>query len=175
MSGAERAGLPPAAVPAEAFAESVHKYLREHIQIADTKAAFMSTAAAALVAFLYGQGAPKLFLKSPLQWTWGGGLAFLSTLLLAAAIGAALGVVVPRRKGSRSGLIFWEAVADQPDEVTYAKAVLSRDAGDLVREKLCHCYALARICRRKYFYLDLAVRVGAAGLICTVVFLATPH
>lgn len=158
----------------DAFAESVHKYILEHIQLADTKAAFMSTVAAALMAFLdRSTDSVNYFLMSPLRWTLRGWLAFFSTLLLTTTIVAALGVVVPRRKGGRQGLIFWEAVADQPTGAAYSQVVMGCNAEDLVREKLDHCYTLAHICRRKYRWLDAAVRIGAAGLVCTMIFLAT--
>lgn len=173
LQGGTSAADIPSAEGAASFADTVHEYIREYIALADQKAAFISAIATAMIAFLYQQDIPKLFLKPPAQWTWRSLLAALTTLLLTASISAALAVVVPRRKGPRSGLVFWEAIAGYPSANSYADEVSTQSHSELVRQKLYHCYALAVVCRRKYNHVDTAIKCGGVAFMLAVLLLVS--
>ncbi len=72
------------------FVGETHAYITQYIQTADQKAIFMFSAAAALLAFLYQDGAPSHWIKPLSEWGPVSVLTFVgSTALAAAAVLAA--------------------------------------------------------------------------------------
>lgn len=90
---------------------------------------------------------------------------------LALATLGAMGVVVPRRRGSSRGYIFWEAVAEYEDSTGYSSVVMQLSPEALTRETLHHCYELAKVCRRKYRALNISLRFAALGSVASVIYL----
>lgn len=146
------------------FSEHAHKYLREVIGLADQKATFLFTGATALLAFLYKNGVSARWLKSLMAWNILDMVAFFAMSSLAVAAFIALLVTIPRTPGSLRGYLFWEAIAEHDSGRDYADGVARLSGASLFQITAEHCYELARVCRRKYKLLRLALYVGAVGL-----------
>jgi len=154
------------------FASDVHGYLNEYIRFADQKAAFIFTAVATMLAFLHGKGITKLWLKDPRAWSFADALAFVAIFGLVVGAITAVIVVLPRRKGSPTGFIFWRSIARFHSAKEYADQVLAAQAADLTNAKLLHSYELAAICKQKFCAVNWAVWSGGVGLLASVVHLA---
>lgn len=153
------------------FVESTHQYIRDYIQFADQKAAFIFAGATALLAFLHSGHVSERWLKPLSLWQGFDSIAFLAMLALALAVVLAVWVVVPRTPGSRRGLLFWSAIAEFPNGGEYALEV-QRHSGDSLTQVMAeHCYDLACICRAKYRVLRLAALSGAVGLVAATLVL----
>jgi hypothetical protein len=152
------------------FAQEVHEYIRDYIALADQKATFFFTGATALVAFLYSKGITGNWSHLVRSWRLLDFVAFLAVTLLAVAALLSILVVIPRTPGSCKGYIFWEAIAQYESGSAYADRVAQLSPASLLRVKAEHCYDLARVCRMKYRWLRLALRVGAGGLAATLVY-----
>lgn len=162
---------PAAFGPNATFAQETHQYVREYIKLADQKAAFIFTAGATLLAFLYQRNLSQRWLKFPNAWSLGDSLAFIAMLGLSSAILASLVVVVPRLKGSRRGFIFWEAIAEFESSTQYSNAVSKLNAFELAQARFDHCFELSKICKQKYRVLYFSIWAGAIGLASTVLYL----
>ncbi len=157
---------------ADKFASDVHTYIRQYIQIADQKAAFLFAGVAAMTAFLHGRGITKLWLKDPRLWNLPDAIAFIAVtgLLLGALL--AIYVVLPRLGGAARGIVFWNAITNFANGKEYASHVQKCDPAELAGAKLEHCYEIASVCQRKYRIVAWALWCGGAGLIASVVYLA---
>jgi hypothetical protein len=153
------------------FSEEVHNYVREHIRNADQKATFFFAALTAILAFLNTQNVPRRWLKDVRQWSFLDGLGFVSMLGLAVGAGVLLSVIFPRLKGSRRGILFFNAIAEYDSASEYADDVLTRPANSLVRTKLQHCYDLSMVCSAKYRMLRIGFWVGSIGAATALLFL----
>jgi hypothetical protein len=154
------------------FANQTHDYLRDQIKFADQKAAFLFTASSAMLAVLYGKAFHEHWLAEPSDPS--SISSFVAMISLLAASGFAASVVVPRRKGSPRGFIFWGAVASYKSSAEYVAAVSSLTEVDLVTEKLHHCHELARIAQRKYGVLDRGLWLGSIGAAAAAISLLLP-
>lgn len=152
-----------------AFAEQAHQYIREYIRLADQKAAFFFSASTALLAFLYKSGVSARWLKPVLTWNILDFSAFLAMVSLAMAAVVSLGVIVPRTPGSRRGYLFWEAIAEYDVNRQYADDLAGLSIPTLLQVKSEHCHDLAKVCRRKYSALRIALRIGMVGLGSSIV------
>lgn len=153
------------------FAEEVHQYVREYIRNADQKAAFFFAASTAVLAFLHSRGTAARWLKSPTGWSFVDTLAFIAMGGLAVAAGVMLSVVMPRLKGSKRGLIYFNAVAEHESSMEYADEVTRRSAAEISRIKLQHTYDLAKICRAKYRVLVTGFWIGGVGAVAALSYL----
>jgi hypothetical protein len=153
------------------FSEEVHNYVREHIRNADQKATFFFAALTAILAFLNTQSVPGRWLKDIREWSFVDTLGFVSMIGLACGAGILLAVVFPRLKGSRRGILFFNAIAEYENSAEYAEDVLIRSEDYLVRTKLQHCFDLAKVCRAKYRMLRIGFWVGSTGVATALLFL----
>lgn len=153
------------------FSDETHVYLREYISRADQKATFFFAALTALLAFLNTQNVPARWLKDIRQWSIVDTLGFVSMFGLAVGAFFLLAVVFPQLKGSRRGLLFFNAIAEYESSSEYANDVLARSGDDIVRTKLLHCYELSIVCKTKYRVLRVGFWVGAIGVITALLFL----
>jgi hypothetical protein len=153
------------------FADEVHGYVREHIRNADQKATFFFAALTAILAFLNTQNVPTRWLKDPMLWSLVDILGFVSMLGVAAGAAILLAVVFPRLKGSRQGLLYFNAISEYPSAAGYANDVLASPHGNLVRAKLQHCYELSKVCSAKYRALRIGFWVGSIGSAAALLFL----
>jgi hypothetical protein len=173
LSDAAQPGTPvPIADESQArFAEETHRYIREFIRIADRKAAFFFTAATALLAFLYSEEA-SVWWRAPIpQWGSRGVISFLAMLLLVIGDVLLLIVVLPSLKGSKRGIIFFDAIAECETGKDYRDEVVSKNLAELVHTKLQHVWELARLCRQKYRYLTWGCWTAAAGAVFCLIYL----
>jgi hypothetical protein len=143
--------------------------VREYIRLADQKAAFLFTAATALLAFLYRAGVSARWLRPIMQWNVLDLAACVAMIGLAAGALLALLVVLPRTPGSRRGVLFWEAIAEYQNGREYSDELRLLSAGTLSQITSEHCFDLARVCRAKYKVLQAAIWTGALGLAASLV------
>jgi hypothetical protein len=174
-SGADKGtAAPPEPLPESShsrFSDDAHEYVREHIRNADQKATFFFAALTAILAFLNTQNVPTRWLKDPRLWSLVDALGFVSMLGLATGAAILLSVVFPRLRGSRRGLLFFNAISEYDTSTDYANDVLTRSHDDLVRTKLQHCYELSKICSAKYRALRIGFWVGSVGSAAALLFL----
>lgn len=157
------------------FAEDIHNYIREYIRNADQKATFFFAAAAAMLAFLNTQNVPSHWLKDIRQWTFTDGLGFVSMFGLGIAAGVLFAVVFPRLKGSRRGILYFNAIAEHDTSNEYADEVIRRSADDIVRAKLQHAYDLSKVCAQKYRTLRVGFWIEAVGIFAALFYLLLVH
>lgn len=153
------------------FSEELHNYLREYIRNADQKAAFFFAGATAMLAFLHSHQGTAHWLKDIRTWSLIDTLSFVALLALALSACALLGVVFPRLKGSKRGLIFFSAIAEHDSAREYTTEVLRRSVDELVTAKLQHAYDLSKVCVAKYQMLHLGFWIGSVGLGSALLFL----
>jgi hypothetical protein len=161
------AGVTPGRGDAETqieFASFTHQYIRDFIALADQKATFFFTGATALLAFLYSKNVSVRWLKPVMTWHVLDALAFVAMGALAGGAFLSLLVIIPRTPGSRRGFLFWEAIAEYESGRQYADELWLLSPPSLFQVKATHCFALAKVCRRKYRMLRYALWTGAVGL-----------
>lgn len=154
-----------------AFVDDVHKYIREQIKNADTKAAFFFGAATAVLIFLHNFGASSRWLKPPQTWNLLDTVTFLGVLALASGALTAAWTVIPRLPGSKRGLLYFNAIAEHESPAEYAGEVLRATEQSLLNEKARHCHILAGVCRDKYRCLYVSLWLSLVGLGCAFAFL----
>ena len=91
-------------------------------------------------------------------------MAFLGMVALVVGAGCAFWVIVPRTKGSRRGLIFWEAIAEYDTGDSYGEELLKFSMERLFLATVSHCVDLAKICRGKYKVLRCSLLCGVFRL-----------
>ncbi len=173
-------GCPPAGSPPESatlrrvadFASGVHDYINDSIRQADQNAAFLFAAVGTTLAFLNAKGVTKLWIKNPTTWSLSEGLAVLAVVGLLASATALAVVLLPRKKGSRTGLVSWGAVSKCRSAEEYARLVLGTAPMGLTEAILEHCFELARVCINKYRAMGWARWCGGAGFVGTLHYLA---
>ena len=153
------------------YAEQVHNYIRENIRNADQKATAFFAVASAMLAFLNTQNVASHWIKDVLHWTFTDFLGFLSMSGLGIAAAVFLAVVFPRLKGSRRGILFFQAIAEHDNSSEYAEEVIRRSGDDLLRAKLQHDFDLSKICVRKYRILSFGFWIGSVGICAALLYL----
>jgi hypothetical protein len=151
------------------FANDINEYIREYIRLADQKAAFVFGLCAAIVGVLYQAEEPQHWFTNPQGWMPSKVLAAVAMFCLAIGAFMSAATVFPRRKGSHSGYVFFNAIAERSSGERYANDVFKLSMRDLARERLEHCYDLARVCRRKYWWLIWAFWLAAIGTTLAVI------
>ena len=154
------------------FARRVHRYVNGYIRLADRNAAFLFAAVGTTLAFLNARGVTKLWIKSPLTWSVNEALAFLAVAGFLASATASAVVLLPRKKGSPTGLVSWGAVSKCRSAAEYARLVLATEPPGLTEATLEHCFELSRVCFHKYRAMGWALWSGGAGFVGTLVYLA---
>jgi hypothetical protein len=162
-----RGGPGLARVPApetEAFAAHVHEYIREYIAAADQKAGFIFAISSAVLVYLYQQSLHIRWLKPIGLWSAGDLFVFVAMAALFVGLGAAASVVVPRLTSTHRGFVFFLAVAEYESASEYAASIARETGESLTLAILRHVYDLARVARRKYRAIALAVWASATGI-----------
>lgn len=153
------------------FAEQSHQYNQEYIRNADQKAIFYFTICSGLLAFLQTQHASVRWLKKISLWSTLDGITFLAMFGLAIAAFAFLLVIRPRLKGSRRGLIYFNAIAEYQSSEEYVSDILKSSDEVLIRAKLQHTYELTKICKTKYQILNRGLCIAFIGILATLIYL----
>jgi len=139
--------------------EQVH--LISYMQLADAKASVFLAIASGAVAYIaghYGLGwlHGEHFLGHSLVLS-------LTTLVLVVSAAFAIAVLVPRKSRQERGIFFYHDIAQIESPSHYAETLLKMSEEDLFRDKLAYCYALSKICTRKYRLLNISLILGIAG------------
>lgn len=147
------------------FAKHVHAYLGEFLRSADQKAAFLLTAAVALLAYL-GTGLEGVSVWSGRTW-----LQFGSTVAVGISAGLSVWAVWPRQhKRTAGGLIAFRDIYNLKNGDNYVTQV--RAAGTEPFDQIAkHCFMLSTILVTKYRLVAMAVGFFIAGGVGTVVLL----
>lgn len=153
------------------YAESVHKYVREYIELADKKAGFFFTVASALMAVLYNKGYANQWIEIPTMWSFTDTLSAIAIGGLIICISACIGTVIPRRRGSKRGIIFYDAITEFESSQEYVGEILAKTPDELVGAKLSHIRDIAAVCSRKYNSLRVAAWSGAVGAYAALLLL----
>lgn len=157
------------------FSSETHSYVVDNIRLADEKAAFFFGASAAILYLVFQSMQPHMvspLAAWPLQRVVG--ILAMSALGIACLIG--LGVVTPRRGHGDFGHIFFGEIVQFESRDSYVEGVLAMPDEQLIRERLEHCYDLAKICDQKYRALIWELRTLFLGLVLAAsyfVFLRT--
>ena len=144
------------------FANDVHGYLRQNVTWADQKAAFMFAGSVGLLAYLNARQAFG-FLRGDVLFEWPHTILAAAAICLLITAFSAFVTYWPRTKGMRAGLVFWGAIAKNESDGAYVERVRDKTAVELATAKLEHSYELAKICERKFKWVDAATRFGIAG------------
>jgi hypothetical protein len=157
-----------------AFATDTHAHLRDTITLADQKAGFLFGIVTAILAYLHTSGATQRLLQNVRGAQGGLSDALVGVALLGLVAGAvtALLVVIPRAPRPSKGIAASCAISSFPSAQEYVDLVLHSDPSALARAKLEYCWILAQISRRKYRFVNLALRCSFAGLVASIVYLA---
>jgi hypothetical protein len=99
-------------------------------------------------------------------------LAFLAVAGLLVSATASAVVLLPRKKGSRTGLVSWAAISKCRSAAEYARLVLGTELIGLTAATLEHCFELSRVCTHKYRAMGWALWCGGAGFVATLILLA---
>ncbi|RIH83770.1 hypothetical protein Mterra_02182 [Calidithermus terrae] len=125
-----------------------------NIQLADTKAGFITGLATLGIALLRD--------TTPDLPPWQIGLVVLAGLLLLGAIIAAVLSVRPRSTNDPDGTIFWGHIAAFRDFATYKRALEHSDDFDEVAQQ---AFELSRISKKKHALIAWATSFLVSGLV----------
>lgn len=163
---------PASDVASHELPEFILQYQQDQIAFADQKAGFTFVATGALAAYMDGKGVLHALDATSNFWTLRAWLGLAAFLMLVAASLAAVTVVVPRRKHRLpTGILFSDGIRAHPDASAYAEAVERLTDVSARTEILRHAYLLAGVTQRKYGALNLAIRMGALGVLFTAFYL----
>ena len=154
--------LPPALAD---FVQNTHEYVREYIALGDQKAAFLFTIAAAMLVYIYDEGALSVWLRAPSGWGIGELATFGASLGLSIGAGSAITAVWPRLRGTADGIVFWKAIARLPSAQGYVERLETFSDQGLVGAQAAHVYELAAVCARKYRWISLSIWSTATGML----------
>jgi len=162
---------PPRLQHHEKFISFEHAYLLAYMQLADAKAAVFMAITSGAIAYIVGHyGLAWVNLQHIRLHLI---LLPVSTGLLTFGAGSAFSVIVPRI-GDANGIIHFRAVAKRTSAKQFASDVLGTSETEMFEEQMAYCYELARICARKYRWLDRSLFAGVLGyaaFLVTLVFL----
>lgn len=156
------------------FLWEVHKYTNEYIRFADTKAAFIAGASAALIGAMVASSLfDAMFLTTPCLWSKLQWMGIVALLLLAASLVLSVAAIRPRLWNKTDiGYIFWGSIAGHGSMLQFTRSVHELSLKGMSNAISDHLFVLSFIAKRKYAYVDWALSVGVAGgaLACTVLF-----
>ncbi len=147
----------------------IRDYISGYIGLADAKAGVLIGILSALLSFEISKHAEAF--RVPLnQWNNVEYLFLICVMFLSAAVVCSLLVVWPRTLASnKRGLVSWVNIAGYNKVDDYLKDLLSASEDQIVSQ-ICELnYYLSIICKRKYFWLSWAFKVGGIGVILLLV------
>jgi uncharacterized membrane protein YeaQ/YmgE (transglycosylase-associated protein family) len=147
------------------FLWKIHGYTNDYIRFADSKAGVVSAIIIALIGgVIASRSFDSLAQVSLEHWpirVWWGAVALVVLLLSFActilAIRPRLHSTVPK------GFIFWTSVIEHGSDLNYAEECRKLTAHEMELNVSRHIFALAVICKRKYFWTNLAIIMGVVG------------
>jgi hypothetical protein len=145
------------------FLWHVHGNLSEQIKFADQKAAFVAVAATGVMGGLRSLG---VFGQDQAYGVVYKVVGALACAFLAACLGACFVSIAPRRRfTSPKGFIFWGAIAAYDTGDEFHQELLAATPEDITEHLSHQTYALGRICKEKYAWLNLAIVFAIMGSI----------
>jgi hypothetical protein len=147
------------------FLWRIHAYTNDYIRFADTKAGFAAGTVLAVVGALVASHPFDSLSQSPLlQLHYRVWFSALALAVLVLSFICALLAIRPRLKSTAPrGFIFWESVMGHGSDMTYADECKKLSADEMELNVTRHIYALAAICKRKYFWTNLSILTGSVG------------
>lgn len=156
------------------FCEFTHQYLRQYIELADQKAAFLFAVVSALSAYAVSSSFSPF--ANPAIWCWPPDwhhfAGKISIFLFFFSAFFCILVVLPRLwPNPQPGLIFWEDILAMPSQEKYVETACSQTSQTASCQMAKHAYTLAGVCKRKYLLLKLAMYSALLGLILISIYL----
>lgn len=159
------------------FLWRIHAYTNDYIRFADTKAGFAAgTVLAVMGALVASHPFDSLSQSSLTQlhyhvWFSGLALAFLVCSFVCALL-----AIRPRLKSTvPKGFIFWTSVVEHGSDLQYADKCKKLSADEMEENVSRHIFALSAICKRKYYWTNLSILMGAAGGLLAGAVILTIH
>jgi hypothetical protein len=72
-------------------------------------------------------------------------------------------------KGSRQGVVFWKAIAAYDSRDGYVSELYGLSDRALVAERAGHLFEIAKVCDRKYRWVNFSIWSSAVGILLSVV------
>jgi len=143
---------------------SIRDYISSYISLADAKASVLIGVLTGILSFNFFNKAGMLQVSLK-TWRLIEYLTFCSWIFFIIGIGCALYVVWPKTLTSkRRGLVSWVHIANYDKVDSYLKDILSSSNAQL-SEQVCELnYDLSMICKRKYYWLSWAFKLGILGI-----------
>jgi hypothetical protein len=147
------------------FLWKVHGYTNDYIRFADSKAAFVVAIVGGLISIclsshLYDHLRQSSFRDWPVR-SW---IGIIALAFLLCSFSSALLAIRPRlQTNEKKGMIFWVSVTRHKNDLVYAASANQLTSEELETNVSRHIYALAAICTRKYYWVNLSMIVGTLG------------
>ncbi len=148
---------------------SIRDYISGYIGLADAKAGVLIAILSALLSFEISKH-EEMFRIVVGQWRGIEYLSLMCSAFLSGAIVCALLVVWPRTLiSNRRGLVSWVHIAGYNKVDDYLKDFLLADEEQIISQ-ICELnFNLSLICKRKYFWLSWAFKIGGFGVIALLI------
>lgn len=148
------------------FACETHKYIRDFINNADTKAYQYIAFVSALLTYMHINHKIVSFLVKPLkEWFVVETLCLFSLIL---CLIFAIFVVFPQLMDSKKGIVFFNSIAEYENYNEYIGDILKKNDQEITAEYLRHIHELSKICANKFCRLKIAFFCGITGLITAI-------
>tara|TARA_R110002020_G_scaffold467917_1_gene691811 strand:+ start:1294 stop:1830 length:537 start_codon:yes stop_codon:yes gene_type:complete len=156
----------------ENFSSFEEVYIRHYISLADAKATFFCSLYFLVIGGLVSDASVRKMVANAVICV-DFSATILTFIFLFLGAGSAFSVVAPRLRSSNpQGFIFFDAVASFEDGDHYTMELLKLSDSDISRERLAHCYDVAKVCARKYSRLRFSIWMTppSLALACWVKF-----
>ena len=150
------------------FANFHDQYLSHNIQLADSKAGVIATAAAGTMGLLLSQNQFLAALRAAAfsaDW-W---LSRATSVALCMAGLLAFFVIAPRSAKSKDHPIDFEQVAEFPDAGAFMADLQRRGPDGITECRIAMCYQTSKVCTQKYAFLRRALRFAALAALLTAI------
>lgn len=154
---------PTSAVPSQLqrhhseFSVLQDEYIRNYIELADTKASLIFTSSVGIIGYLFGNDQIRERLLSP-SLSINFFAPLLTTLCCMVLATLAFLVIVPRLSArSNERIVFFGAVAQRKSAEEYVSEIEPLTEEKITENRLKHCYDIAYICNRKYNLLRKSI------------------
>jgi len=152
----------------ERFATFHDQYLCHNIQLADSKAGVIATAAAGTMGVLLSQNQFLAALQAvAFSADWWLSRATTAALCMAGLL--AFFVIAPRSAKAKDHPVDFEQVAEFPDARAFMADLRRRGPYGVTECRIAMCYQTSKVCTRKYAFLRRALRFAALAALLTAI------
>jgi hypothetical protein len=150
------------------FADFHDGYLARNIQLADSKAGVLATAAAGTMGLLLSQDQFRAALRgAALSTDWWLSRATVAALCIAFLL--SFFVIAPRSAKSKNHPVDFEQVAEFADAGAFMAELQRRGPDGITECRLAMCYQTAKVCALKHAFLRRALSFAAIGALLTAI------